>query len=414
MDELWNGKFFIKHFEPKTGRKVPNSFIAQLAGDWLARLSGTERTLAPDVTDSAVREIIARHVKPFYPAPPMEVTPDGGLATAACYIIQHEPYAGCEAINEGYTDDGLDVIKRVFDCAWTLNRSPWHQSLAYNAPSGEQGGLVSYMTCPATWHVLNALSGSTVDVSARTLFISPRIAKTLPELHMPLFFSRFWLWIDYAPSARKLSLRVLKTFGDPVTIDSVAAEGGAEPIVLPAPFTVRKGAVLDLSGFIGKLVLFARPKTVDYSVRAHLPPRPGISADGWQAQAVRGDEPEFVFPAGAAFDGDPATRWTTGRPMKPGDRLTIDFGRARTVHKVVLDSSSSPGDYPRGCTVAVSLDGKTWKTAARLTQSECDSRQKKGVIEIELSGASARYLRITQDGNHDGLFWTVHEVYVYE
>ncbi len=126
MKNLWNGKYFDKFFNQKTGIRVPNSFIAQLAGDWLSRLSGCGPTLAPGVIDSTMREIIARHVKPFFPVPPMEVTPEGKLATGACYMLQHEPYVGCEAINEGYTDDGLDVIKRVYDVAWELNRNPWH------------------------------------------------------------------------------------------------------------------------------------------------------------------------------------------------------------------------------------------------------------------------------------------------
>ena len=260
MKNLWNGKFFIKHLQPKTGRKNPNSFIAQLAGDWLSRLSAAGRTLSPEVTDSAIREVIARHVKPFYPVPPMEVTPEGELATDRCFIIQHEPYAGCEAINEGYTDDGLDVIKRVYDVAWLVNHNPWHESLSYTAPTGQQGGLVSYMTCPTTWHVLNALSGSTLDLPAKTLYISPRIGKSVPELHIPLFFSRFWLWMDYAPAKKSLGIKVLKVFGNPPVIEKIASDSEARPIKLPKPFVLKQGASLDLSAYISKLVVYPKPK----------------------------------------------------------------------------------------------------------------------------------------------------------
>ena len=264
MGNLWNGKFFIKQYQAKTGEKNPNSFIAQLAGDWLSRLSGTGSTFPDDVTESVVRETIARHVKPFKPVPPMEVTPDGKIATDVCFVLQHEPYIGCEAIYQGYTDDGLDVIKRVYDTAWEVNQNPWHQLLAYEAPSGKEKFLLSYMTCPTTWHVLNALSGATLDVPAETLYIDPRTATYLTELHIPVYFSRFWCWLDYAPP-KMLRLRVLRAFGEPVRISRVVDREGRELLRLAKPFIAKQGAVLNLDSLAGG---FPGPKVVDYEVKA--------------------------------------------------------------------------------------------------------------------------------------------------
>ncbi|MHB1001966.1 MAG: GH116 family glycosyl-hydrolase [Armatimonadota bacterium] len=415
MRTMWNGKFFIKHLETKTGKKNVNSFVAQLAGDWLSRLSASGRTLPSAVTDSVVRETIARHVKPFAPIPPMEVTPEGKLALNGCYVLQHEPYLGCEAIYEGYTDDGLEVIKRIYDAAWGVNHNPWHQALSFNAPSGEMGGLISYMTCPTTWHVLNALSGITLDLPANTLYVSPRTGVTMDELHMPVFLSNLWLWIDYVPSKDILTLKVIKHFGRPAVINRIAADGDSRTFRLDSEFVALEGAVLDLSGYIKNLVTYPVPKTVDYTPAEVKVDRMGISAAKWTGNSGHGQD-LYAPPvsAGASFDGSPDTRWSTGASMEPGDWMTVDMHEVRQISKVVMDSTSSPNDFPRGCTVSTSVDGRNWKTVAELSKEECESRVSKGVLEVSFASESARFLKITQNGSLPGCFWSIHELYLYE
>lgn len=416
MKSLWNGKFFIKYRAPGSDRKNPNSFIAQLAGDWLSRLGGCGRTLAPEVTDSAIREIIARNVKPFFPVPPMEVTPEGRVAAGTCYLLQHEPYAGCEAINEGYTDDGLEVIRRIYETAWIANADPWHQHLDYAAPSGTAGGLIGYMTCPATWHVLNALSGTALDLPAKTLHLSPKTGKSVPELHMPVFFSRFWLWVDYVPG-RLLKLKVLRTFGADCSIETVAADAEAAPVRLPAPFLVKQGATLDLTEFMSRLVTHPAPRFVDYAVRESVSPRPGLPASGWTGDSGNvKDEYSRGGTSAAAFDGDPKTRWTTGHAMLAGDWMSVDMKQTHKVTKIVLDASGSPNDFPRGCTILASTNGKDWTEAAKLTRAECEARQKGGVLAVEPSmPVPARFIKIVQGETIQTLtYWSIHELYVYE
>jgi uncharacterized protein (DUF608 family) len=249
IELLWNGKYFIKQLNPRTGEKNPNSFIAQFAGDWLSQLCGLGNTLPKEYVQTGVQSILRMHVRAFKPVPPMEVTPDGKCATRHCFIIQHEPYIGMEAIYEGFVDDGLDVIKRVYDVAWEQNKSPWNQSLNYAAPTGEQGFLVTYMTCPATWHVLNALAGATLDVPNQTLHLSPKVWKSevrsqKSELSMPIFFSKFWAWLDYDKSTGTAKLRVIKTFGKPITIRQVLIrypDGKEKLLNLKSPILMEVG-----------------------------------------------------------------------------------------------------------------------------------------------------------------------------
>lgn len=290
LDTLWNGTFFRKWKSPTTGRTNENSFVANLAGDWLARLTGLPRTLPPDIVHKSIAQTIARHQKPFFPVPPMEVTPEGKLATSACYLLQHEPYLGCEAIYENYVDDGMETLHRVYLCAWELNHSPWDQSLVYNAPGGAQGGLVTYMTCPTTWHVLNALSGASLDLPHQTLYLSPRLTTSQTESHLPVFFPRFWGWLDYAPAAHHLSLRIDRVFAPDARLEhslyqvsgpkeqalpsmilsSVAFDVDAPALRLPQPFEVKQGVTLDLSPLLTQMALPQKSEVVDFMVKASL------------------------------------------------------------------------------------------------------------------------------------------------
>ncbi len=310
MADLWNGTFFRKWKSPTTGKTVEDSFVANQAGDWLARLTGLPRTLAPDILHRAVAQTIARHQKPFYPIPPMQVTPEGKVQTHSCYLPQDEPYLGCEAIYENYhTSDGLDTLHRVYKCEWEMNQCPWAQGLGSPAPSGIGNGADYYMTCPTSWFVLNALGGTSVDLPHGRLFVSPRLATGQTELHIPVYFSRFWGWLDYVPAEHHLSLRVDRVFapdpatekmlfhapapgspgnpGNPgstgaageavpetITITSVAADGDGAPQQLPQPFLVQSGATLDLSPFMNQLNLPKAGEVVNVEIKHVATGRP--------------------------------------------------------------------------------------------------------------------------------------------
>ena len=59
----------------------------------------------------------------------------------------------------------------------------------------------------------------------------------------------------------------------------------------------------------------------------------------------------------ALFDSNPATRWSTARPMQAGDNLVLDLGQTVTPTQVTLDSGAAGTDGPRGLRVEVSGDG---------------------------------------------------------
>ena len=108
-----------------------------------------------------------------------------------------------------------------------------------------------------------------------------------------------------------------------------------------------------------------------------------------------------------ALDGKANTRWSTGRPMAPGNWFQLDLGREATVRKVTLDTQRSRGDYPRGYEVYVSFDGKTWGKPVLVGKGE-------GPITVLAfkEPLATRYIKIVQTGRTKGLNWSIHELTV--
>jgi allantoicase len=109
--------------------------------------------------------------------------------------------------------------------------------------------------------------------------------------------------------------------------------------------------------------------------------------------------------AGRALDGDPGTRWDTGRGMKPGDWFVLDLGVESTIKGLTLDTRNSSNDYPRGYEVYVSFDGGSWgkpvvtgKGTNPLTKITFDKSVK------------TRFVKIVQTGSSDSWFWSIHEL----
>jgi len=110
--------------------------------------------------------------------------------------------------------------------------------------------------------------------------------------------------------------------------------------------------------------------------------------------------------AASAVDGDASTRYSTGAGQAPGQYLRVDFGRAVDARRVVFDTGTSTGDYPRGYTIATSTDGVTWTTAVAAGQGTGQ------FTTADLSGAPVRYVRLTLSAS-SGSWWSVADVRAY-
>lgn len=106
----------------------------------------------------------------------------------------------------------------------------------------------------------------------------------------------------------------------------------------------------------------------------------------------------------AMIDGNPATRWDTGSSQSGGEWVVIGFPKLTRIAELVLDASSSNRDFPRGYEVAVSLDGKEW------SEPLATGAGNGPVTTIALPLPEAKFVRITQTGAVNGLYWSIHDL----
>ncbi|MCX7597854.1 MAG: discoidin domain-containing protein, partial [Armatimonadetes bacterium] len=134
-----------------------------------------------------------------------------------------------------------------------------------------------------------------------------------------------------------------------------------------------------------------------------------IAPDDWQASS---QPPGDVA---AAWDRRPETRWTSGRPMDDTMRFTLDLGQVHPVRRVILDTSGSPGDWPRGLRVEASTDAQRWDVI--VDAPDAALLQQEGVTCVTFAPVPARYLQFSQTGPagcSGGLYWSIHELHVFE
>jgi glucose/arabinose dehydrogenase/mono/diheme cytochrome c family protein len=111
--------------------------------------------------------------------------------------------------------------------------------------------------------------------------------------------------------------------------------------------------------------------------------------------------------AALAIDGDIHTRYDTATSQVPGMWFQIELPQSMTVAGLRLDAAASAQDYPRGYKIDVSNDGKTWRPALAA------GRGTRALTDIFFPPAEGKFIRITQTGSVDGLYWSIHELSLY-
>ncbi len=105
-----------------------------------------------------------------------------------------------------------------------------------------------------------------------------------------------------------------------------------------------------------------------------------------------------------AIDGNMGTRWDTSTPQEPGMWFQIDLGAERVIEEIKLDTTGSNNDYPRGYEVYLSYNGEDWGNPVAKGKGDGP------VTVISIPSKSARYIKLMQTGQVDGLYWSIHEL----
>ncbi|HVB38746.1 MAG TPA: discoidin domain-containing protein [Vicinamibacterales bacterium] len=116
------------------------------------------------------------------------------------------------------------------------------------------------------------------------------------------------------------------------------------------------------------------------------------------------------------IDGRLDTRWATGGPQRGGEWVLVDLGATRQVGSVVMEVGRSAGDYPRALQVEVSDDGASWTpvfhgSVAGLAVQAALRHPRSMPIAVPVR-ARARYIRLTQLGQDDQMYWSIAELSV--
>ena len=254
-DELWDDRGFYR-----TTPERDTIFTAALAGDWAARYAGLDPVLDPARAASHLRHAHRLLVRAAlhaagdrYRALPraearLDGTPVGPPLAAGLppdeemtYVWQVLTYQAMEQIYIGHVHEALETMHAIYDRVW-------HDGNAWSAGLRATGESI-YMTHPAIWGVLNALTGAALDVPGRTLEIGPRTTADISPLRCPFFFPQLWATLEYHTASGTIDVEVVRTFGEPITIDHLAHRGasGAVRRILIGPTELVVGCRLELS-----------------------------------------------------------------------------------------------------------------------------------------------------------------------
>jgi glucose/arabinose dehydrogenase/mono/diheme cytochrome c family protein len=128
-----------------------------------------------------------------------------------------------------------------------------------------------------------------------------------------------------------------------------------------------------------------------------------LDRKGWKVSASHNSAN-----AGKAIDTDSTSRFDTSASQAPGMWFLVELPKETTVTGLELDAAKSTNDYPRGYQVELSSDGQTW------SKPVATGRGNGPLTEIAFPATKARFIRITQTGAVQGLFWSIHNLQVYE
>jgi len=257
IEALWNGRFFAYGADlDGKNRRDDRVFTGQLAGQFIGKYCGWGDVIPFDMTRSSLISQFKTSVglTPNYYAPKiwdLDLNRGVDMPGSQCWPFYLESYTAMTAIQAGYVEDGLEIMRNIqlvhASRGWTWTQNLWNP------------GELTYVAAPVTWFITDVLAGASLDLQSGRLALGPVNLPGQTKSVIPLFFPRFWAQIEYEPSAKRATLRILQTFGSQKVIlkellpqPTGLPTANRKPIAIP-PFTVIEGATLDLSQYLPTL-----------------------------------------------------------------------------------------------------------------------------------------------------------------
>lgn len=203
-EQLWNeadGQY-DKWFDPwhenwanshnPHGSRSTARMTAQVAGAWFVPLLDLEPILDPQRIERALDGLYTHNLLPFAGCMCNE-TGNDERANKQSWPYYAETFFAAPAIMAGKAEAGMELERRFADTMAATGRH-WDLPLIWDGDQMDQPKWGRwYMTTPASWFVLQALTGVTYDALTQTLSVRPRPWAEIGHLdRVPVFHPLFW------------------------------------------------------------------------------------------------------------------------------------------------------------------------------------------------------------------------------
>jgi hypothetical protein len=252
---LWNGRFFAYGCEIDGSKRVDSIlFTGQLAGQFITRYCGWGDIYPQQVIKASLvsQFKISLSASPDYYANKVwDISLGKGIDQrgSQCWPFYLESYTAYPALETGYVDDGMDIMKHI-QLVHLRKGLTWSQNL-WNP------GDITYMTAPVTWFSTDVLAGAGINVITGEIRLAPLNLKQAVSVY-PLYYPKFWATLQVDHTKRKVVLKVSKHFGEPVIfhtmkIQQAGKSGSEEKVFGIDKFKAESGSEIDLSRYYNEL-----------------------------------------------------------------------------------------------------------------------------------------------------------------
>ena len=218
MKHLWNEDegYFRNAYDPKKNEYDESCFIASFAGEWAALRAGIDTFISKEVmaksTANIARECIGDK----------GMSDQGGRREETPAFHQY-PFAYLASVAL-YSDNSAPAWRFAEICEKVITQpgisTHFDQALTYRF-DGSRFGLPYYMTAPASWNMLEALTGLVVDCAKGKIELS---LKSRGRERLPVFLPYTWFEIMRNGAETEIVLSPIKAVR-PYTFNTIILDG---------------------------------------------------------------------------------------------------------------------------------------------------------------------------------------------
>ncbi|MFA6567195.1 MAG: GH116 family glycosyl-hydrolase [Victivallales bacterium] len=235
IDELWNGEYFVNYYDAANKRRCPNSHFSQLAGEFFARTCGLGPLYGDHYVRQALSSMLRLNYHPRLKFPANEATPEGNMPVRKMWgwLPHARVFLAGTPLYFGMAEKGWHVLERLEKVIADINNdNRWDQRLFFEPDTGREHWGRFYMTAAATWYAYQALLGYRWDKPEGVLSLCPNLPDGMMPFEGPIFLPDMWLWLSINRDRTRMSVKVVKRFGNELLVNMLCLPSAPGSIVV--------------------------------------------------------------------------------------------------------------------------------------------------------------------------------------